>query len=101
AGDFFPTEITGLKIGGPVRRLHLLHGTMFADKDGTPVAKIVFHYADGTEESVRLGYGVHVRAWVTPRLEKHSTLFDPNSQVAWADTDEMRGNGTRLFQTAL
>ena len=53
AGDFFPTEVTGIKLGGNVKRLHLLHGTMFADKDGVPVAKIVFHYANGGEESVR------------------------------------------------
>src|SRR4051812_14078374 len=54
AGEFFPTEVTGVKIGGIAKRIHLLHGTMFADKDGVPVAKLVFHYGDGTEEAVRL-----------------------------------------------
>src|SRR3954470_9311142 len=26
-GEFFPTEVTGVKIGGIARRIHLLHGT--------------------------------------------------------------------------
>ena len=101
AGEFFPTEVTGIKGSGQSKRLHLLHGTMFADKDGVPVAKIVFHYANGGEEAVRLGYGVHVRAWITPRLEKRAGLLDPNSQVAWADADERRGAASRIFQTAI
>src|SRR5688500_6435367 len=52
-GEFFPPEVTGIKIGGQARRIHLLHGVMFAEKVGIPVAKIVFHYAKGGEESVR------------------------------------------------
>ena len=100
-GEFFPTEVTGIKVGGNAKRIHLLHGTMFADKDGVPVAKIVFHYGDGSEETVRLGYGVHVRAWIAPRLEKKSELFDRNSQVAWAEADERRGTASRIFQTAI
>jgi hypothetical protein len=101
AGDFFPTAATGIRIGRAARRIHLLHATMFSDKDGTPLAKIVFHYANGTEESVRLGYGVHARSWVAPRLEKRAELFDPNSREAWTDTDERRGSDLRLFQTAM
>ena len=100
-GDFFPPAVTGLTIGRAVRRIHLLHGTTFAEKDGTPLAKIVFHYADGSEASVRLGYGVHARAWVVPRLEKRSAIYDANSQPAWTELDDRRDSGLRLFQTAL
>jgi len=32
-GAFYPTEIN-LRIGGKAKRIHLLHGTLFADKDG-------------------------------------------------------------------
>ncbi len=74
---------------------------MFSEKDGTPLAKIVFHYANGSAETVRLGYGVHARGWLVPRLEKRTELFDPNSREAWADTDERRGSGLRLFQSAI
>ena len=100
-GDFFPPSILGIPVGKPLRRIHLLHATTYADKDGAPLARIVFHYANGGEESVRLGYGVHSRAWVAPRLEKRSELLDPNSIEAWSEADERRGTGLRLFQTAL
>lgn len=100
-GEFFPPEVKGIKIGGPVRRIHLLHAVMFAEKDGIPVAKIIFHYSGGGEESVRLGYGVHARAWITPRRERRSELYDPNSRIAWSDADERRNSSFRFFQTAL
>jgi len=100
-GEFFPPEVTGIKIGAAARRIHLLHAVMFAEKDGVPVAKIVFHYSKGGQESVRLGYGIHTRAWITPRRERRSELYDPNSRVAWAETDERRGSSLRIFQTAL
>ena len=101
AGVLFPTEVMGLKVGGKARRLHLLHGTLSFDKEGVPVAKIVFQYANGTAESVRLGYGVHTRDWTTPRNEKKSALVDPNSQIAWPDGKEQSRAEFRLFQTAL
>ena len=101
AGDFSPTALRGLKVEGQARRIHLLHGLIGRDKDGVPVARVVFHYADGTEESVRLGYGVHARDWTPSRLEKKSALADANSRVAWSEMDDRRGNALRLFQTAL
>ncbi len=101
AGEFFPTEIKGITIAASARRIHLLHTALFADKDGTPLAKIVFHYASGREETIRLGYGVHVRDWTAPRLEKTDELLDPNSRLAWSESDERRGDSSRVFQTAL
>ncbi len=100
-GDFFPPSVTGIPIGRVSKRIHLLHATTFTEKDGTPLAKIVFHYANGGEATIRLGYGVHARAWIAPRLEKRAGLFDLNSQEAWAETDDRRGSSLRLFQTAL
>lgn len=99
--DVFPHTISGIKIGGGAKRIHLLHATLFAEKDGMPLAKIVFHYANGTQESVRLGYGVHARSWVVQRLEKRAELFDGHSQLAWSETESRAGYGLRLFHTAL
>ena len=100
-GDFFPTEVNGIRVGGKARRIHLLHTTLFAEKDGVPLASIVFHFADGQTQAVRLGYGVHVRNWTTPRLEKTDALLDPNSRLAASEGDERRGDSSRVFQTAL
>ena len=99
AGEFFPTEAE-IVIGAKARRIHLLHTALFADKDGTPLAKIILRYANGSEEALRMGYGIHVRDWSTPRLEKSSELLDPNSQLAWTEPDD-RGSVSRVFQTAL
>lgn len=100
-GELFPKELTGIKVGARARRLHLLHATLFPDKDGVPLAKVVFRYANGTDESTRLGYGVHTRAWNMPRVERNDGLIDANSSLAWSETDDRRGSGLRLFQTAL
>ncbi len=99
--DVFPHTIRGIKIGGAAKRIHLLHATLFAEKDGTPLAKLVFHYANGAQESVRLGYGVHARSWVVPRLEKRAEVFDGGSRLAWTEADARRDTGLRLFHTAL
>ncbi len=99
--DVFPPTIRGIKIGGSAKRIHLLHATLFAEKDGTPLAKIIFHYTNGAQESVRLGYGVHARSWVVPRLEKRAAVFDGGSRLAWTETDARRDTGLRLFHTAL
>ena len=99
SGDFFPTDVS-IRIESKAKRIHLLHGAMFAEKDGVPMAKLVFHYGDGSEENVRLGYGVHARDWIIPRLEKQPGLLDPNSQIAWAESDDRRGSAFRIFQTA-
>jgi hypothetical protein len=101
AGEFFPNELIGIKVGIKAKRVHLLHGTLSGEKDGVPLAKIIFHYADGAEESVRIGFGVHVRELNTPRAEKRPALFDPNSHVAWSDGEDQRGGGSRIFQTAI
>ncbi len=101
-GEFFPTELIGIPIGKKAQRLHLLHGALSAEKDGVPMAKLVFHYASGAEESVRLGYGIHGRYWLKLRTEKKSELADPNSAVAWSLGDENdRSPDYRLFQTAI
>lgn len=101
-GQFYPTELNAIPVECKAKRLHLLHGTYGADKDGVPTAILIFHYAGGGEESVRLGYGVHARSGEIARLEKKQALADPNSQVAWVDpANDGRGSGFRLFQTAL
>lgn len=100
-GDFFPDQIGGIKIGRAAKRIHLLHTTLFAEKEGTPLAKLVFRYANGGEASVRLGYGVHARSWVTPRLEKRADLFDGHSRLAWSEPDGQRDSSLRLFHSAI
>lgn len=99
--DVFPLQVSNIQVGAAARRIHLLHSTLFAEKDGALLATVIFRYADGSQGSVRLGYGIHARAWVTPEKEKRAELFDLNSRLAWAETDERRSWPMRLFQTAI
>jgi peroxiredoxin len=102
-GEFHPTRVT-VPLGRKAARLHLLHGADHDDKDGVPLAKLVFHYANGEERTMRLAYGIHARSWMKERHEAKSSLLDPDSRQAWtsASEDAERGNTVlRLYQTAL
>jgi peroxiredoxin len=102
-GEFHATRVT-IPLGRKAARLHLLHGADHDDKDGVPLAKLVFHYANGEERTVRLAYGIHARSWMKERREARSSLLDPDSRQAWtsASEDAERGNtALRLYQTAL
>jgi len=60
-GEFFPSRITDIPVGRKARRLMLLHGTRYSERDGVPIAKLVLHYASGESRSLRIIYGVHAR----------------------------------------
>src|SRR5262245_5542766 len=99
--EFIPTRVTGIPIGRKAEKLVLLHATGYTEKDGTPMAKLVLHYADGKEHSDRIIYGVHVRNWYEDRYEKKKPVFDPNSVIAWSgnDDDSERMSPIRLYRT--
>lgn len=102
SGQWFPTALRSPPFGRTARRLHLLHGTLGTEKDGLPLANLVLRYANGAEESLRLGYGVHTRTSITPPSEKKTDLADHNSRLAWSEGDGQNRNGElRLFHTAL
>jgi peroxiredoxin len=107
-GEFHPARLANIPIGRKAMRLHLLQGADHDDKDGVPLARLVFHYANGEQRATRLTYGIHVRSWMQERREAKSSLLDPDSRQAWtgsgagAGDDTDRGNtALRLFQTAL
>src|SRR3954468_20627001 len=101
AGDIYPSEVN-LGVGSKFKRLHLLHSTLNYAKDGTPLAAIKIHYANGEQESLRIGYGIHVRAWTRSGMEKKTVLADVNSrqlQVGMEPGDLQRG--LRYYHSAL
>jgi peroxiredoxin len=102
-GEFHPARVV-IPVGRKAALLHLLHGADHGDKDGVPLAKLVFHYANGEERAMRLAYGIHVRSWMKERHEAKSSLLDPDSRQAWTggNEDVERGNTMlRLFQSAI
>ena len=59
-------ELFPERVAIPVRRtftqLHVLHGGRWPEQEGTSVASLVLHYADGTEAILPIVYGEHLRA---------------------------------------
>ena len=82
-GDLYPGRISHIPLGRKAGRLHLLHGADHEEKDGVPLATLVWHYANGEVRSFRVTYGVHVRSWARERREPRSNLADPESSLAW------------------
>ena len=103
-GRFYPSRLNAIRVSQKGQRIHLLHGTGYADTEGSLIYKLVLHYADGQQRSRYLAYGVHFRNWYLEPSEAFSDLEDPNSVVAWVgsspDTDRV-GAKLRLFRTTL
>ena len=79
-GEFFPSRITDNPVGRKARRLILLHGARYSERDGVPIAKLVLHYASGESRSLRIIYGVHARSSVK---EREGAGRKPGQTRAW------------------
>jgi hypothetical protein len=98
--DTIPTRVAGIPISRKAEKLVLLHATGYTEKDGTPLADMVLHYAGGKEQSIRIIYGVHVRNWYEDRYEKKRPLLDPNTAIVWSGgEDDDRNTPIRLHRT--
>ena len=61
-----PQRFEGIRVGTTFTRLHILHGTGFADRgieEGTEIGRYVVRYEDRTEEQIPIVYGENVRDW--------------------------------------
>ncbi|MHB1305763.1 MAG: M56 family metallopeptidase, partial [Limisphaerales bacterium] len=98
----FPSRVEGIPVGGRVGGLHLLHGAAYDAPDGTPIGRLVLHYADGETRDLPIRYGIHSRNWWVEGSEVSGAIGDPSSRVAWtgrsSETDA-RDATLRLFQT--
>ena len=66
------------------RYIHLLHGLGYGSQDGTTIAVMEIHYANGQQREFPIILGVHVRNWWKEKTETVSTVSDPMSAVAWS-----------------
>ena len=99
---FYQSRSTDVPVGWRGQKLHVLHGAAFPDKDGTPLAKIVVHYASGEQRALRVVYGEQVRYWYHLATEAKTDLSDPNSAIVWQLNRDDSGftSPLRLFKTA-
>ncbi|HMC28279.1 MAG TPA: carboxypeptidase-like regulatory domain-containing protein, partial [Verrucomicrobiae bacterium] len=106
-GEFLPPQINGIPIDQQALRIQLLHGARHGQKDGTPLANLVFHFKNGETRKVRLAFGLHARNYLEEITSISATqsvreLADPNSQIVWrnhpASTNEPLA---RLYKTTI
>lgn len=100
----FPTRASGIRVGRRVAALHLLHGAGFVVPDGTAIARLILHYANGQSRELPIRYGEHVRHWWREPDEASEALADAQTRVAWTGTSpetDPRGVTLRLFHTRL
>src|SRR5258706_1847347 len=91
----YPDIASGIRIERKCRQLHLLHGAAGKQPDGTTIARIVAHYANGVTEEFPLLYGRHVRDWW---YRPGNKLPDPESIVAWRGQNKLtRKEGAQLM----
>ncbi len=62
SADRYPRQIT-IPIERAVQNLYLLATTAYPVESGVEVADLTIEYADGTESTMALTYGVQLRAW--------------------------------------
>lgn len=80
-GTVYRERIEGIQVGQAFAKLHLLHGTGWTGTNDMPVARMVWHYADGTRREFPIIYGRHVRDWW--RRTETDLVSDTNSMVVW------------------
>lgn len=61
-------------------RLHALHGGRWPEQEGTPVASLVLHYVDGSEATLSIVYGEHLRA---ANVAEDKKVDCPSGRVVW------------------
>src|SRR4051812_14245557 len=101
-GEFRPSEIVGVPVNRKAQRIHVLHGALHGEKDGTPLANIVFRYKNGETRTNRLSYGIHARDYLTERKARTSVLADPSSSIVWEQSIKSTNDiVARLYKTEL
>jgi len=77
--ELFPERVA-IPVTRRFTQLHALHGGRWPEQEGMSVASLVLHYADDTEATLPIVYGVHLRAANAAEVGKADCPF---GQVVW------------------
>jgi hypothetical protein len=87
----FPVCARNLEIARKCRRIHLLHGAsgITPEMAGTEIARLVVHYADGSQVRIPIVAGGNAQDWWGPIYETEAGKNGRNpsaagSELAWA-----------------
>lgn len=98
------TNVHGIPVGKAFERMYLLAAASRATDDGTEIAHIQLHYADGSKAKLSILYGHHLRDWFGPRHHEDQPLLDPQTRLVWQaqhPAAARRDDQIRLFQAVL
>ncbi len=86
-----PVRVRNIEIAKKCNRIHLLHGAsgITPEMTGTNIARLVIHYADGSQARIPIVAGAHVLDWWGPIYKttvgkKIRNLTASGSELAWA-----------------
>jgi hypothetical protein len=84
----YPRSIRRVKVDQKASRLSILQGTGWNAPDGTTIATLIVHYANGQKTEFAIKYGSHVIDWVSQDSEPK----DPATSVlAWTGKSPTTG----------
>jgi len=77
-----PREVDHIKVGQRARKLHFLHGTGWADPDGTVIGRYIIHFANGEQRQVPIILGADMYDWVLSSARRNQPASSA-SKLAW------------------
>jgi hypothetical protein len=86
----YPARVRNIELAGKCRRIHLLQGAdgITPEMSGTTIARLIVHYADGSQVRIPIVAGSHLQNWWGP-IYKTAAGPDarppsaPGSELAW------------------
>lgn len=82
----WPLEVKNITIGHAFKKLHLLHGAFHIDGPGAHLtfAKLILHYADGSQEELELVGGTHALRCTSQSVPPMQHLLqEPRTELGW------------------
>jgi hypothetical protein len=100
--EYWPAKVEGVRVDGPIGKLHVLHGTCFGRgapgndwyvEDGTVIGHYAVNYDDGNVDRIPIVYGKDVCDWWHTDDDAEAT----GGEAVWkGDNDAVKRIGGRL-----
>jgi hypothetical protein len=105
----WPLEVKDIAIGHPFKKLHLLHSAFHIDGPGAHLAfaKLILHYADGSQEELELVGGTHALRCTSKTVPPFLGMLEaPQTELAWLGTNPYLkknnpGGSLHIYRTTL
>ena len=82
-GRNYREKVEGIPLEANFQTLYALHAASFSTTEGTPIAEVVFRYADGSSATNAVRYGTDSRDWWEPLSERNPLPANSASKVIW------------------